>query len=126
MDGGQWEETHLALVDPRANPNAPHVVAFGVDGVHRNTVARLGTLGSFDASLGVSPADALREILAVRADDMAPGDDGPTVVLPREGVVPPLLLDDILPPGGAPLTSPVVVLPFSEIGSENPISRGAS
>ena len=29
LDGGQWEETHLALVDPRANPNAPHVAPAG-------------------------------------------------------------------------------------------------
>jgi uncharacterized protein YegL len=62
-DVATWESSYRSLVDKTTNRHAPNIIAFGVDGADASTIGKVGTLGAFVSTSGVSPADSLREII---------------------------------------------------------------
>jgi uncharacterized protein YegL len=62
-DVATWESSYRSLVDKNTNRHAPNIIAFGVDGADASTIGKVGTLGGFVSTNGVSPADSLREII---------------------------------------------------------------
>ena len=58
-----WEANHRALTDKNINPQAPHIVAFGVAGANPAVIGKIGTKAAFIANQGVDPGNALKEIL---------------------------------------------------------------
>ena len=62
-DVATWESSYRSLVDKNTNRHAPNIIAFGVDGADATTIGKVGTLGGFVSTSGVSPADSLREII---------------------------------------------------------------
>lgn len=62
-DAPGWEQSYRALVDKTTNRHAPNIISFGVDGSDATTIGKIGTLGAFVMTAGVTPADALKEII---------------------------------------------------------------
>jgi uncharacterized protein YegL len=58
-----WEANHRALTDKNVNPQAPHIIAFGVAGANPAVIGKIGTKAAFIANQGVDPGNALKEIL---------------------------------------------------------------
>ncbi len=58
-----WEANHRALTDKNVNPQAPHIIAFGVAGANPTVIGKIGTKAAFIANQGVDPGNALKEIL---------------------------------------------------------------
>jgi uncharacterized protein YegL len=58
-----WESNHRALTDKNVNPQAPHIIAFGVAGANPAVIGKIGTKAAFIANQGVDPGNALKEIL---------------------------------------------------------------
>lgn len=58
-----WESNHRALTDKSINPQAPHIIAFGVAGANPAVIGKVGTKAAFIANQGVDPGNALKEIL---------------------------------------------------------------
>ena len=58
-----WEANHRALTDKNINPQAPHIIAFGVAGANPAVIGKIGTKAAFIANQGVDPGNALKEIL---------------------------------------------------------------
>ena len=58
-----WEANHRALSDKNVNPQAPHIIAFGVAGANPAVIGKIGTKAAFIANQGVDPGNALKEIL---------------------------------------------------------------
>lgn len=58
-----WEANHRALTDKNVNPQAPHIIAFGVAGANAAVIGKIGTKAAFIANQGVDPGNALKEIL---------------------------------------------------------------
>ena len=58
-----WEANHRALTDKNVNPQAPHIIAFGVAGANPAVIGKIGTKAAFIANQGVEPGNALKEIL---------------------------------------------------------------
>lgn len=58
-----WEANHRALTDKNVNPQAPHIIAFGIAGANPDVIGKIGTKASYIADPGVDPGIALKEIL---------------------------------------------------------------
>jgi uncharacterized protein YegL len=58
-----WEANHRALTDKAMNPQAPHIIAFGVAGANPGVIGKIGTKAAFIANQGTDPGNALKEIL---------------------------------------------------------------
>jgi uncharacterized protein YegL len=58
-----WEANHHALTNKVTNPQAPHIIAFGVAGANPSVIGKVGTKAAFIANQGTDPGNALKEIL---------------------------------------------------------------
>ena len=59
-----WRDSHRELTDRASNPHAPNFIAFGVDGANVETIKQLATTGAFMGEQGVTPDEALIEIIS--------------------------------------------------------------
>ena len=68
-----WEANHRALTDKNINPQAPHILAFGVAGANPAVIGKIGTKAAFIAKPGVTPRTVLKEVfqsfISDKADD---------------------------------------------------------
>jgi uncharacterized protein YegL len=56
-----WRPAYEALMTN--NPQAPHIIAFGVEGADPDVLSRVGTMACYVSQQGVSPGTALKEIM---------------------------------------------------------------
>ena len=62
-DDEDWESSHRMLTDKSINPQAPNIIAFGVDRADPSVIGKIGTTAAFISNPGVHPGNALWEIL---------------------------------------------------------------
>ena len=79
-----WEQSHQSLTDKSINPQAPNIIAFGVDQAESGTMAKVATVACFLADANVDPGAALREIIGSIADSIVQSGTSstPTLVIP--------------------------------------------
>ena len=79
-----WEANHRALTDKAMNPQAPHIISFGVAGANPAVIGKIGTKAAFIANNGVDPGNALKEILKSLTNTIVNSSSSsvPTLVVP--------------------------------------------
>jgi uncharacterized protein YegL len=79
-----WEANHRALTDKTMNPQAPHIISFGVAGANAAVIGKIGTKAAFIANNGVDPGNALKEILKSLTNTIVNSSSSstPTLVVP--------------------------------------------
>ena len=79
-----WEANHRALTDKAMNPQAPHIISFGVAGANAAVIGKIGTKAAFIANHGVDPGNALKEILKSLTNTIVNSSSSstPTLVVP--------------------------------------------
>ena len=59
-----WEASHRALIDKNVNPQAPHIIAFGVADANPEVISKIGISGAFIAQENVNIFTVFQELLA--------------------------------------------------------------
>jgi uncharacterized protein YegL len=83
-DSGYWEDDHADLVNKTTNPQAPNIIAFGVDKADRYVMKKVATVAAFMAMENVNPGAALKEIMrSLTASIVASASAAkPTMIIP--------------------------------------------
>jgi uncharacterized protein YegL len=83
-DGGSWESDYAALTDKSTNPQAPNIIAFGVDRADHSTISKVATVAAFLATENADPGAALKEILRSLTNSIvaSTSSSSPTLVIP--------------------------------------------
>ena len=79
-----WRSSHSALTDRSQNPQAPNIIAFGVDQADPGVVQEVATAAAFLADTQISPANALKEIIRSLTNSIvaSSSSSSPTLVIP--------------------------------------------
>ena len=59
-----WEANHRALTDKNINPQAPHIIAFGVAGANQVVIDKIGTKGAFIQDNDINIFTIVKQIIS--------------------------------------------------------------
>jgi len=66
----EWEQDWQALTDKSTNPQAPNIIAFGVDQANEAIIKQVGTFAAFAMEQGTNAGTALKEVIGGICDSI--------------------------------------------------------